>query len=250
MFDDLPPDLERLHTLRVWHAMWLARIDRKIAQVTRRQAEEEHGRRTKPAVPEWIVELGIGAGRPPAQLHRGNCYMAGKRRRTVSREEARRLLADGTTACTHCRPDTGLGIIGLTRPQHHAGRHAHSRDGIRAAISLAQRPATAASGPLPAAACRSQSSRSCASASVSSGSRSPVPSTGANSIPSRSTSSKPSTPVQRPVLRSGHPPAHAGPRHMPVQSRPKRSLHRLGFSVHRAHRSGMSCRFHISGGTL
>jgi hypothetical protein len=113
MFDDLPPDLERLHTLRVWHAMWLARIDRKITQVTRRQAEEERGRRTKPAVPEWIVELGIGVGRPPAQVHRGDCSMAGKRRRAVGRQEALRLLADGTNACAHCRPDTALGITGL-----------------------------------------------------------------------------------------------------------------------------------------
>ena len=47
MFDDLPPDLERLLTLRVWHAMWLERIDRKIAAVERRQAEEEWGRRLR-----------------------------------------------------------------------------------------------------------------------------------------------------------------------------------------------------------
>ncbi|MER5297684.1 hypothetical protein ABT382_37670 [Streptomyces pharetrae] len=35
VFDDLLPDLERLLTLRVWHAMWLERIDRKIAAVER-----------------------------------------------------------------------------------------------------------------------------------------------------------------------------------------------------------------------
>lgn len=33
MSDDLPPDLERLLTLKVWHAMWLARIDNKIADI-------------------------------------------------------------------------------------------------------------------------------------------------------------------------------------------------------------------------
>src|SRR3954453_1299405 len=31
MFDDLPPDLARLLTLRVWHTLWLQRIDAKIA---------------------------------------------------------------------------------------------------------------------------------------------------------------------------------------------------------------------------
>ncbi|MEU1465930.1 DUF6233 domain-containing protein [Streptomyces sp. NPDC005727] len=39
--------------------------------------------------------------------------MAGKRRRPVEQDEARRLLADGTSACPHCRPDTGLGIVDL-----------------------------------------------------------------------------------------------------------------------------------------
>ena len=64
MFDDLPPDLDRLHTLRVWHALWLDRIERKIAWLERRKAEEEHGRRTRPRPPEWVVEIGIGVGKP------------------------------------------------------------------------------------------------------------------------------------------------------------------------------------------
>ncbi|MFI9469992.1 DUF6233 domain-containing protein [Streptomyces sp. NPDC052492] len=87
MFDDLPPDLDRLHTLRVWHTMWLQRIDAKIAALTRRQTEEERGRRNRPAPPEWIIER----------------YMAGTRRRPVDRDEARRLLATGLKACGHCR---------------------------------------------------------------------------------------------------------------------------------------------------
>ncbi|MEU9272311.1 DUF6233 domain-containing protein [Streptomyces sp. NPDC048251] len=41
--------------------------------------------------------------------------MAGKRRRPVGRDEARRLLADGLRPCTHCRPDTQLDIPGLPR---------------------------------------------------------------------------------------------------------------------------------------
>ncbi|GGZ21800.1 hypothetical protein GCM10010300_76890 [Streptomyces olivaceoviridis] len=129
--------------MRVWHAMWLARIDRKIAQLVQRQAEQERGRRAKPAPPDWIVELGIGVGRPPVQVHRGTCYMAGKRHRPISPDEARRLLADGTSACSHCRPDTALGIVGLADRGRQAGA-AHSCDGTRAAISLAQRPASGA----------------------------------------------------------------------------------------------------------
>ncbi|MFG2472860.1 DUF6233 domain-containing protein [Streptomyces canus] len=122
MFDDLPPDLERLRTLRVWHALWLNRIDRKIALLERRKAEEEHGRRTRPPKPEWVVEVGIGTSKPPVQVHAGTCHMIGSRRRPVSRDEARRLLADGLRACTHCQPDIQLHIIDLATLGAPAGR--------------------------------------------------------------------------------------------------------------------------------
>ncbi|WP_234437090.1 DUF6233 domain-containing protein [Streptomyces maremycinicus] len=115
MFDDLPEDLPRLETLRVWHTLWLARIDAKITAVQQQQTETEHGRRRRPETPDWTVELGIGTGRPPVQVHAGDCHMAGKRRRPVGRDEARRLLADGMRPCTHCRPDTQLDIPCLPR---------------------------------------------------------------------------------------------------------------------------------------
>ncbi|WP_055712058.1 DUF6233 domain-containing protein [Streptomyces torulosus] len=111
MRDDLPSDLERLLTLRTWHALWLDRIDRKITAVRQREAEAERGRQRRPPEPDWMVELGIGVGRPPIELHTGGCYAAGKRRRPVDRDEARRLLASGLRACRHCRPDRHLGIF-------------------------------------------------------------------------------------------------------------------------------------------
>jgi hypothetical protein len=37
--------------------------------------------------------------------------MAGKRSKGVGREQALRALANGVPACTHCRPDTQLGIL-------------------------------------------------------------------------------------------------------------------------------------------
>ena len=111
MSDDLPPDLERLLTLKVWHAMWLARIDNKISDIQRREAECKHGERIRPARPEWIVQLGVGTGRPPVQVHAGDCYAAGNRRRTINRDEARRLLASGLPACPRCQPDIDLHIL-------------------------------------------------------------------------------------------------------------------------------------------
>ncbi|MFJ9483639.1 DUF6233 domain-containing protein [Streptomyces mirabilis] len=68
-------------------------------------------RRTVPQEPDWIIELGIGNGRPPIEVHVGGCYAAGKRRRPVPRDEARRLLTSGVRACTHCTPGAQLRIL-------------------------------------------------------------------------------------------------------------------------------------------
>jgi hypothetical protein len=56
--------------MQVWHAMWLAHIDDKIDRLSKRQAEQERGRRAKPRRPEWIVEFGIGVGHPPCRSTR------------------------------------------------------------------------------------------------------------------------------------------------------------------------------------
>ncbi len=121
MFDDLPPDLDRLHTLRVWHALWLERIDRKIAYLRQRQAEEERGRRNRPQPPDWIVELGRTTGEP-LHVHGGECGMTGQRHRAISRDEARHLLITGEVpACPFCHPDTQLRIdLGARRGRHRA----------------------------------------------------------------------------------------------------------------------------------
>ncbi|MCX4616647.1 MULTISPECIES: DUF6233 domain-containing protein [Streptomyces] len=60
---------------------------------------------------DWTVELGIGNGRPPIEVHVGDCYAAGKRRHPVPRDEVRRLLTSGVRACTHCMPDAQLRIL-------------------------------------------------------------------------------------------------------------------------------------------
>ncbi|WP_216373099.1 DUF6233 domain-containing protein [Streptomyces tailanensis] len=50
-------------------------------------------------------------GRHPVAVHVGGCHMAGKTVRGISREQAVRALAEGVEACTHCRPDTELGLL-------------------------------------------------------------------------------------------------------------------------------------------
>ncbi|MYS37167.1 hypothetical protein K388_07485 [Streptomyces sp. KhCrAH-43] len=108
---DLPPDLPRLRTLEHQVTIWLGHIRRAIAAAEQRQAEQQRGKERRPAVPDWIVELGIGQGAPPMEVHAGSCHAGGRRRRTIDRDEARRLLAEGLRSCTHCNPDRELRIL-------------------------------------------------------------------------------------------------------------------------------------------
>ncbi|MEU5090080.1 DUF6233 domain-containing protein [Streptomyces sp. NPDC021356] len=100
----------------MWDAVWPQRIDDKIAVARQREAEQEHGGRRRPPVPDWIVELGFGAGNPPTRVHVGDCYAAVEGRRPIARDEARRMLTSGLPACTRCRPDRHLGILELKKP--------------------------------------------------------------------------------------------------------------------------------------
>ncbi|MGC4947683.1 DUF6233 domain-containing protein [Streptomyces sp. DT224] len=111
MYDTLPPDLDRLRTLRTWHAMWLARLDRAIAEAETREAEKRRGEEARQPVPDWMIEHGIGQGSPPSELHAGDCHMAGRRVQPVTRDQALQALNTGLRACTHCRPDTALGFL-------------------------------------------------------------------------------------------------------------------------------------------
>ncbi|WP_238426543.1 DUF6233 domain-containing protein [Streptomyces adustus] len=44
-------------------------------------------------------------------VRQGRCWDAGKRRRPVTRDQAVEALRQQVPACTHCRPDTALGIL-------------------------------------------------------------------------------------------------------------------------------------------
>ncbi|MEU8699021.1 DUF6233 domain-containing protein [Streptomyces sp. NPDC048680] len=56
--------------------------------------------------------MGIGNGAPATEVHARHCYAIGKRRRVIDRDQAHALLTDGVRACSHCRPDTTLGVLG------------------------------------------------------------------------------------------------------------------------------------------
>ncbi|WP_329162752.1 DUF6233 domain-containing protein [Streptomyces sp. NBC_01717] len=73
--------------------------------------EWQQGEERRPPAPDWIIELSIGVGAQPIEVHVGGCYAAGKCHRTITREQALAALADGIRACIHCRPDTELGVL-------------------------------------------------------------------------------------------------------------------------------------------
>lgn len=110
MSDSLPPDLLRLRALETWHAMWLGRIREAIAAAEaveeRAQQQAVRAARTKAG---WKIERQRMMGdRTPWRVHHGDCPMG--KGRACSRDDARRLLTEGTDACPYCRPDVDLGL--------------------------------------------------------------------------------------------------------------------------------------------
>ncbi|MFH8886333.1 DUF6233 domain-containing protein [Streptomyces californicus] len=53
-----------------------------------------------------LAEAGIGV--PATEIHRGDCWAAGKKLPPVTAERARAELADGARACDACLPDRAL----------------------------------------------------------------------------------------------------------------------------------------------
>ncbi|MFE9812341.1 DUF6233 domain-containing protein [Streptomyces sp. NPDC005548] len=111
MNDDLPPDLPRLEAIETYLQLSLDRVRAKIEAVRRREAERAVGEQNRPPVPDWMVEVGLNRDALPVAVHAGDCHMAGKRVRGVDADTARRALAEGVEACSHCRPDVELGFV-------------------------------------------------------------------------------------------------------------------------------------------
>lgn len=88
----------------------LDQIRRWIANEERREQERQRGLAARPAPPDWLLEHSLG-GRHPQHVHVGGCHIASEQAKGVSREQAQRALTEGVPACTHCRPDTELGLL-------------------------------------------------------------------------------------------------------------------------------------------
>ncbi|RSS41592.1 hypothetical protein EF912_31370 [Streptomyces sp. WAC07061] len=109
----MEPPTSRLELLR-----FLEKVQFRDLQRTRDWiATEEQliaagaGARPAPPPPEWLIEHGIGTGRPAVRVHVGGCWDTRTRCKAATADAARQALAGGIPACPHCRPDTALGIL-------------------------------------------------------------------------------------------------------------------------------------------
>ncbi|MFE1383511.1 DUF6233 domain-containing protein [Streptomyces sp. NPDC058740] len=110
---DLPDDLGQLRILERLGVIILRDIRIKIDEVEKRQAAMRPAR-VLPDGPGWVVAYLRERGRRiPAAVHIGDCTLAGKNTESLSGDEARRVLAEGSIpGCHICRPERELGILG------------------------------------------------------------------------------------------------------------------------------------------
>ncbi|RCH70416.1 hypothetical protein DT019_02720 [Streptomyces sp. SDr-06] len=104
-----PSRLVQLQFLRRYLLGELERVERWIATEEQREAA---ARPTPPPVPDWVLSYPrAGATSRPDAVHVGDCGMAGKRTKPITRDQALRALAEGVEACQFCRPDSELGWL-------------------------------------------------------------------------------------------------------------------------------------------
>ncbi|HEY9370439.1 DUF6233 domain-containing protein [Streptomyces sp.] len=107
MSDDLPPDVERLETLRTWHVLSLERIDRALAVARQREAEEQERRERAAAERRFKIEPGLDQ----QIIHRGGCAKWAGNGSFLDRSEVLLAIHDdalNVKPCPVCRPDTAL----------------------------------------------------------------------------------------------------------------------------------------------
>ncbi|MFJ6363396.1 DUF6233 domain-containing protein [Streptomyces globisporus] len=108
----MPPDLGRLRTLETWLTLTLDRVRQQIKDAEQRQQPAPTpppAPTPRSRTPDWgIVQAGIGTS--TTEIHRGDCWAAGKTLQPITAERARTELADGAKSCDACRPDRPLGM--------------------------------------------------------------------------------------------------------------------------------------------
>ncbi|MET8647367.1 DUF6233 domain-containing protein [Streptomyces sp. NPDC004675] len=90
----------------------VAQTDSWIAQEEERQAHRRQAEEMRPPPAEWLLERGLNKTNLVA-VHVGGCWTVRKSSRCigVSQQQALDALRQQVPSCTHCRPDTALGIL-------------------------------------------------------------------------------------------------------------------------------------------
>ncbi|MEW1637543.1 DUF6233 domain-containing protein [Streptomyces sp. NPDC093801] len=111
--DQHSPGASRLEQLRFLERVQLQDLRRTRDWIaTEERLLAAHGdRKPAPTPPEWLIEHGIGTGRPAVRVHTGGCWDTRTRCKAATVDAARRALAEGVPACPQCRPDTALGML-------------------------------------------------------------------------------------------------------------------------------------------
>ncbi|MFJ1680898.1 DUF6233 domain-containing protein [Streptomyces sp. NPDC088251] len=114
--------LDKLRALEVWLDWQLRQTRARIQDIEARERQgqqalrgeeprEQGGRQAeerRPLTPDWGIS-DVALGSPTAEVHRGDCWAAGRQLRAATLEQALSALADGVPACEVCRPETVLG---------------------------------------------------------------------------------------------------------------------------------------------
>ncbi|WP_324607673.1 DUF6233 domain-containing protein [Streptomyces sp. NRRL S-646] len=111
MNDPVPSRLSLLRFLERVQERDLARTRRWIADEERREGERQRGRSGPPGRAGVADRTRAQPARRTRVRARRRCWNAGKHSRAISRDQARRALADGVKACPQCQPDTALGML-------------------------------------------------------------------------------------------------------------------------------------------
>lgn len=107
------PDPSRLELLRFVlrvQEQQLQQTERWITAEEQRAALEAEKRPPQPP-PDWILERGIGQGRPPVYVHTAVCYKPSLRMKALTRAQALEALDAGVDPCPLCHPDADLGVL-------------------------------------------------------------------------------------------------------------------------------------------
>ena len=105
---ELEARLENWRVVLAWLS-WQQRQAERMVRTLETELAAAKARRPPPEPPDWKLETARTASGPKAtRVHASDCSMGDGR--PVSRDQARRALAEGIEPCPYCNPENTLGM--------------------------------------------------------------------------------------------------------------------------------------------